>query len=192
VTAAVSALIEETLGSSAMPLTVHQIAERLDVPANEIAEIVWGAPESFSWQPGGRWSIATPKATVQPPRSTPGDDDARLAVLSPQEGVELGAIRLSGGGTLRVVRRPLDTAAVFTVKASGGDLQLVLNASHEVFAKLPMPFEDVDGDYKRLLELLLASWAIHEAEAPPAAERGLEDARLIWGRRLLELMDSEE
>jgi hypothetical protein len=191
VTAEVSAKIGEALASSAIPLTVREIAQRLDIPPSEVAEIVWAAPQSFSWQPGGRWSLAAAKTTVRPPVE-PGNDDARIAVLSPQEGVELRAIRLAGGATLRVIRRPLDTAALFTVKAMGSDLQLILNSSHEMFEKLPMPFEaDGEGDYKTVVELLLAAWAVHEAEAPAAAQRGLEDARLFWGRRLLELLDSE-
>lgn len=190
-TAEVSAQIVEVLASSATPLTVREIAQRLDVPPSEVAEIVWAATQNFSWQPGGRWSLATPKATVRPPVE-PGNDDARVAVLSPQDGVELRAIRLAGGATLRVIRRPLDTAALFTVKAMGSDLQLILNSSHEMFEKLPMPFEaDGEGDYKTVVELLLAAWAVHEAEAPAAAQRGLEDARLFWGRRLLDLLDSE-
>jgi len=172
-----------------MPLTVREIAKQLEVPPNEIAEVVWGSPQSFSWQPGGRWALAAPKSAVQPPQE-PSDDDALPAVLSPRGGVELRAIRLANGATLRVIRRPLDSAALFTVKAEGADLQLVLNSAHEAFERLPTPFEDGgDGDYKALTELLLAAWAVHEAEAPTGARRALEDARLLWGRKLLDLLD---
>jgi hypothetical protein len=183
--------IEDALASASAPLTVHEIAEKVGFAPDEIAEVVWGLPQSFSWQPGGRWTLAVPKA-MAPPMGESGHEDARSAVLSPQQGVELRAIRLESGNVLRVTRRPLDGTALFSVKALGSDLELVLNASHEAFARLPVPFDDEDeGDYKHLVELLLAAWAIYEGECPSAAKRSLEDARLFWGRRLIELLDAE-
>lgn len=183
--------IESALTSGSAPLTVREIAEQIAAPTEEIAEVVWGSPQSFSWQPGGRWTLAVPKAAAPPVVETE-HDDTRPAVLSPQNGVELRAIRLTGGAMLRVTRRPVDSAALFSVKTAGRDLELVLNSSHEAFAQLPVPFDDNDdGNYKRLVELLLAAWAIHEGECPELARRSLEDARLLWGRRLIELLDAE-
>lgn len=183
--------IENALTSAPAPLTVREIAKKVGVPPDEIAEVVWGSPESFSWQPGGRWTLAVPKAVI-PLMVKPGHEDVRPAVLSPQEGVELRAIRLASGAVLRVIRRPLDSTALFTVKTAGSDLELVLNASHEAFVDLPVPFDvDDEGDYKRLVELLLAAWALYEGECPSAARRSLEDARLFWGRRLIELLGAE-
>ena len=183
--------IKGALTSASAPLTVHEIAKKVGVRPDEIAETVWGSPESFSWQPGGRWTLAVPKA-MAPPIVKSSHEDARPAVLSPQTGVELRAIRLASGAVLRVTRRPLDSTALFSVKTAGSDLKLVLNAGHEAFVDLPIPFdEDDDGDYKRLVELLLAAWTIYEGECPNVARRSLEDARLLWGRRLVELLDAE-
>jgi len=189
--AEVSAQITEALASSPTPLTVRELAQTLGLPPNEIAEGVWGAPERFSWQPGGHWTLAAQK-TVARPQIKAHQADTRTAVISPQDGVELRAIRLASGATLRVVRQPLDSAAFFTVRSQGADLQLVFNSTHELFERLPMPFDSETGDdYRQLAELVLAAWAIQEAEAPTASRRGLEDARLFWGRRVLELLDLE-
>lgn len=189
--AEVATEIKDVLTSASAPLTVQEIAERIGSSPVEIAEVVWASPQSFAWQPGGRWTLAVPKA-VAPPIVETDHDDARPAVLSPQEGVELRAIRLASGAVLRVTSRPVDNSALFSVKAAGNDLELVFNSSHEAFAQLPVPFDDSDdGDYKRLVELLLAAWALHEWECPGVTRRGLEDARLLWGRKLLELLDAE-
>lgn len=182
--------IEKILASSAVPLTAREIAKEAEVATEAVAEIVWSAPERFSWQPGGRWTQAVPKIARLP--AVEGDHrDARLAALDPQRGVELRAIMLASGTVLRVVRRPLDSAALFTVKAAGRDIELVLNSAHETFNSLPLPFDEDPGDYKQLVELLLTAWAAYEGECPNAARRGLEDARLFWGRRMLELLDTK-
>lgn len=184
-----SGRIASALAASETPLTVREIAQSLGLPPNEVAEIVWGHPEEFSWQPGGRWSVSAPK-TVARPQITADQDDTRTAVLSPHPGVELRAIRLTSGAILRVVHQPLDSGAFFTVRSEGADLQLIFNSIHEVFEDLPMPFEHEESrNYKRLVELVLAAWAVHEADAPTSSRRSLEDARLFWGRRLLELLD---
>ena len=62
---------------------------------------------------------------------------------------------------------------------------------HEIAEKTRFPADEDAGDYKRLVELLLTAWAAYEGECPVAAKRGLEDARLLWGRKLLELLDVE-
>ncbi len=186
----VATRIEDALAASPGPLTVKEIASRLGVPPDEVAEAVWGEPQRFSWQPGGRWTRTGAKAR---PPGRPGADsqeDARPAVISPQGGIELRAVKLASGATMRVTAQPLDSASFFTVRTEGSDLQLVLNSSHEVFATMTMPFaEDGGGNFGTLAEILLAAWAVHEAEAPTGAKRELEDARLFWGRRLLDLLD---
>ena len=188
--AEVAARIEEALAASPGPLTVKEIAGRLGVRPDEVAEAVWGEPQRFSWQPGGRWTRAVAKAGPPPGPRADGQEDARPAVIAPQGGTELRAMKLAGGATMRVTAQPLDSASFFTVRSEGSDLQLVLNSSHEVFADMPMPFADDDGGtFGTLAEILLAAWAVHEAEAPAAAKRELEDARLLWGRRLLDLLD---
>jgi hypothetical protein len=182
--------VERLLACSPAPLTVRELAVGLGVEADEIAEVVWNAPERFSWQPGGRWTLAVAKATVLP--SVERDqDDARRALLSPQDGVELRAITLSSGTVLRVIRRPLDSAALFSVVAVGADLELILNSAHEAFEHLPLPFEQAAGDFRHLVELLLTAWAAFEGECPAPARRGLEDARLLWGRKVAELIGTE-
>jgi len=185
-----AAEVETLLGSSTVPLMVRELAAGLGVEADEVAEVVWSHPERFSWQPGGRWTLAVAKATVLP--SVESDqDDARVALLSPQDGVELRAITLSGGTVLRVIRRPLDSAALFGVRAVGADLELILNSAHEAFERLPLPFEGAAGDFGHLVELLLTAWAAFEGECPAPARRGLEDARLLWGRKVAELLGTE-
>jgi hypothetical protein len=188
--AEITAQIEEVLSASPGPLTVREIAAALGVPPDEVAEVVWGAPHRFSWQPEGRWTLAVVKAGLRPQPMGGEQEDAREAVIAPQSGVELRAMKLASGATLRVTARALDSASFFTVRSEGSDLQLVLNASHEVFEAMPMPFANkAGGNFETLAELLLAAWAVHEAEAPAGAKRELEDARLFWGRRLLDLID---
>lgn len=187
--AEVAARIEEALAASPDPLTVKEIAGSLGVPPDEVAEVVWGEPQRFSWQPGGRWTRAVSKVGP-PPRPGEGHQvDAQPAVIAPQNGVELRAMKLASGAKMRVTAQSLDSASFFTVRTEGSDLQLVLNSSHEVFTKMPMPFTGGEGNFETLVELLLAAWAVHEAEAPAGAKRELEDARLFWGRRLLDQLD---
>jgi hypothetical protein len=194
VTRAVSARIEAVLAGATHALTIKEIAAEIGLDPDAVAQAIWDSPNRFSWQPGGRWILAAPKQSVRPPAVASEHDDTRPSLLSSQDGVELRAMTLASGATLRVSRRPLDTSAAFSVRATGRDLQLILNSSHEIFEDLPMPFDDEAGDgaYKRLVELLLTAWAVHEAETPPgASKRALEDARLMWGRSLLDLIDVE-
>ena len=186
--------IEEVFASSGRALSPREVAAAVGCDLARAEQIIWSAPERFAWQPGGRWTLVAPKAAVESTGSGPEQDDTRGAVLDPPGAVELRAIALGGGGVLRVSRRPLDSPAVYTVNQSGRDLQLTLNSAHEVFVELPMPFDDEDagGDYKRLLELLLAAWAVHEGEIPAGApKRALEDTRMLWGRTLLKTFLSD-
>ncbi|HEY5941838.1 MAG TPA: hypothetical protein VIT89_03120 [Solirubrobacterales bacterium] len=181
--------IEELLAAAEGPLTTREIATGAGCEREAAEQVVWGSPDRFDWQPGGRWALAASKRSIQGAPPAPDHEDTRDAVLDPPDATELRAIVLGSGSVLRVIRRPLDSTAVFTVNQVGRDLQLVLNSAHEVFADLPMPFDDEcgSGDYKRLLELLLAAWAVYEAEVPGGGtmRRELEDARLMWGRTLI-------
>ena len=183
-----SGRIEELLAGADEPLTTREIAAGAGCEREAAEQVVWGSPDRFDWQPGGRWAVAVSKQSIQEASPAPDHEDTRDAVLDPPDAMELRAIVLGSGSVLRVIRRPLDSTAVFTVNQVGRDLQLVLNSAHEVFVDLPMPFDDEGGsaDYKRLLELLLAAWAVYEAEVPGGTmRRDLEDARLMWGRTLI-------
>jgi hypothetical protein len=183
-----SGKIEELLAHADGPLTTREIAAGAGCEREAAEQVVWGSPDRFDWQPGGRWALAASKRSIRGAPPALDHEDTRDAVLDPPGANELRAIVLGSGSVLRVVRRPLDSTAVFTVNQVGRDLQLVLNSAHEVFADLPMPFDDdgENGDYKRLLELLLAAWAVYEAEVPGGRmRRELEDARLMWGRTLI-------
>lgn len=180
------ARIESALAAK-KALNTREIAATVGCQQDDAERVIWGSPDRFTWQPGGRWTLAAAKSSTRAPTVEPEHHDTRDAVLDPPGAVELRAIMLEGGGVLRVIRRPLDSSAFFTVKQVGSDLQLVLNSAHEVFADLPMPFDDEPnaGDYKRLVELLLAAWAIHEGDMPAGpSKRSLEDTRLMWGRSL--------
>lgn len=179
--------IEDVFASAEGALSTREVAAEVGCDLGVAEQVIWGSPDRFTWQPGGRWTLTAPKRSLPLMDSESSQDDTRSAVLDPPDAVELRAITLDSGRVLRVIRRPLDGPAVFTVRQIGSDLQLVLNAAHEVFAELPMPFdeENAEGDYKRLVELLLMAWAVHEGEAhSDAAKRTLEDIRLIWGRTL--------
>ncbi len=182
--------IEAAFAGPARALSTREVAAEVGCDRAQAEQVIWGSHERFAWQPGGRWTLIAPKPAVETAVFDPEQDDTRDAVLDPPGAVELRAITLRSGSVLRVSRRPLDSPAVYTVSQSGRDLQLVLNSAHEVFAELPMPFDDEGrgGDYKRLLELLLAAWAVHEGEIPAgASKRALEDTRMMWGRTLLKV-----
>lgn len=183
--------IEELLRSSADPLAIPTIAERLGVSAHDVDRVIWAEPDRFAWQPGHKWALGVEKT---PPRAMPAhipEEDARERPLTPARSVELRAITLASGVRLRISRRPLDTHAFFSVKSAGNEIELTLNSGHEVFAELPMPFADdgpTDG-YKAFVELLLEAWALYEDSFPgSAARRATEDTRLLWGRRVIELL----
>jgi hypothetical protein len=185
------ARIEETLASAGAPLTVGEIAERLSLTAHDIDRVIWGEPDRFVWQPGHRWTVGAEKARPATVVGRAAEQDAREGPLAPRRPVELRATTLASGVTLRVSRRPLDTHAVFTVKSSGNVVELILNSGHELFAELPMPFDggSLEGDYRALAEILLEAWALFEDSIPGGpSRRAAEDTRLLWGRRIIELL----
>jgi len=182
--------IAGVLAASGVPLTSFQIAERLEIPVENVIRALWEEPQRYAWQPGHRWALAATKRKLDPRTIEQDYEDARPRLLLPQDSTELRAITLASGITLKVIRRPLDTLALFSVRAQGNEVELVLNSANELFSEFPMPFEERDASDadKRLLELLLEAWALKEGDAPPgAAKRALEDVRLMWGRKAVEL-----
>jgi hypothetical protein len=104
---------------------------------------------------------------------------------------ELRAFTMSSGLTVSVNRRPLDSDAFFSVRSAGNKVTLTLNSTHELFADLPLPFEEgvKDEGFKELCEILLSAWALYEDSLPGgSAKRATEDARLLWGRRAIEVL----
>ncbi|MBZ4611368.1 MULTISPECIES: hypothetical protein [Mycobacterium avium complex (MAC)] len=85
----------------------------------------------------------------------------------------------------------MDSDAFFTVRSAGNTITLTLNSTHELFIDMPTPFEDNEDDspYKRLCELLLSAWVLYEDSLPGGSvKRAAEDARLLWGRRAIEML----
>jgi hypothetical protein len=109
--------------------------------------------------------------------------------------IELRAVTLASGLIISVSRLPLDSDAFFTVRSAGSTVQLIINSTHELFAQLPMPFEE-GGDevsYKALVEVLLEAWALYEdGLMGRPARRAMEDTRLLWGRRAVEVLRDGE
>ena len=187
--------IAQLLTASERPLTSPEVAERLQVSLEEVDRVFWEEPHRFAWQPGHRWALAFSKRALRPVSVELDYEDVRGQPLVPRDSVELRAITLASGITLKVTRRPLDTQSLFSVRSLGNEVNLVLNSAHELFAEFPMPFEEREATYadKQLLELLLEAWALQENDAAPGAvKRALEDMRLMWGRKALELFAEGE
>lgn len=182
--------IAKVLKESAGPLTVGEIAAKTGGAIGECDAALWEAPERFVWQPGHRWTAANPKARAQ--RKTIGEEsDVRSNVMSAHAPRELRALTLSSGLTIAVNRRPIDSDAFFSVRSAGNTITLTLNSTHELFAELPTPFEtrSDESSYKELCEILLGAWALYEDGLPGgSAKRATEDARLLWGRRVVEML----
>jgi hypothetical protein len=186
--------VADCIATAGKPLTIPEITSITGVPQTEVDQILWGSPGRFVWQPGHRWGVATLKS--RPKGGLPKDVvDTRLKPFVPELPKELRAITLESGVTIRVRRRPLDTDAFFSVKTAGNGVELVINSSHEMFGVLPMPFDSEGGDspYRALTEVLLAGWALYEdGAAGGSASRAMEDARLLWGRRVIEILHESE
>lgn len=183
--------IEEVLWAAPSALTVTEISDRVGVTPHDIDRVIWGEPDRFVWQPGHRWSLGIEKPR---PTGTPLSvplQEAREGPLSRRGSVQLRATTLASGVTIRVSRRSLDSHAVFTVKSAGNIIDLVLNSSHELFAEMPMPFVAASkGDsHQKVVETLLHAWALYEDSVPGGpTRRAAEDIRLLWGRRVLEVL----
>lgn len=183
------AAITKVLREAGEPLSVAEIAERAGCDVRECDAILWQAPDQFVWQPGRKWTLA--KVKHRGPRGDRADaPDTRSNLMSAAGPTELRAFTLSSGITVSVNRRPLDSDAFFTVRSAGNTLTLTLNSTHELFEDLPLPFESDTRDhgFKDLCELLITAWALYEDGLPGgSARRGTEDARLLWGRRAIEV-----
>ncbi|GAB4676707.1 hypothetical protein MOKP104_43200 [Mycobacterium avium subsp. hominissuis] len=183
--------IVRVLLQAGTPLLAAEIATALGSDLRECDALLWQDPEQFVWQPGHRWMLASTKSHSR--RALPTDvPDARSDnAISAGAPRQLQAITLSSGVVIAVNRRPLDSDAFFTVRSAGNTITLTLNSTHELFIDMPTPFEDNEDDspYKRLCELLLSAWVLYEDSLPGGSvKRAAEDARLLWGRRAIEML----
>ncbi|GAB3034179.1 hypothetical protein MBOU_34590 [Mycobacterium bourgelatii] len=182
--------IVRVLKEARAPLSVTEIANALSGEVRECDAILWQDPHRFVWQPGHKWTLGGTKSRVE--RTQLADiPDARSSPMSATAPRELRALTLSSGTVLAVNRRPLDSDAFFTVRSAGNTITVTLNSAHELFVELPMPFEDKQdrSPYKDLCEILLGAWALYEDSLPGGSiRRATEDARLLWGRRVVEML----
>ena len=186
--------VVKALEGAAKPLSVAEIASIIGREVRECDAILWQSPDKFVWQPGHKWTVANQKSSTTRHLVTDAPD-ARSKMMSATTPGELRAITLSSGLSIVVTRRPLDTEAFFTVRTAGSNITLTLNASHELFANLPMPFDTQtqNSNYKALCETLLSAWALFEDGLPVgSARRAMEDARLHWGRRAVEMLREDD
>lgn len=182
--------VVKALEESAKPLSVAEIASIIGCEVRECDAILWQSPDKFVWQPGHKWTVANQKSSTTRHLVTDAPD-ARSNMMSASTPGELRAVTLSSGLSMVVNRRPLDSEAFFTVRSAGRKIILTLNSSHELFGNLPLPFDTQLGnsDYKALCETLLSAWALFEDGLPVgSARRAMEDARLHWGRRTVEML----
>lgn len=183
--------IVRVLRAAGQPLSVQEIASAVGGELRECDALLWQDPHLFLWQPGHKWTVASPKVRASMP-AVLDIPDARSGALAGSSGPrDLRATTLSSGVVLAVNKRPLDSDAFFTVRSAGNTITLTLNSTHELFTALPMPFEggEAASDYKALCEVLLSAWALYEDSLPGgSSKRAIEDARLLWGRRVFEML----
>jgi len=185
--------VERILAAAETPLTLGEIAEGLEAPISDVDHCLWTQPDRFIWQPGHRWTLAENKAPFFEEAALDGDiGESRSGEAEGSR--ELKATTLANGLEFRVLAEPSDSQAFFTIRAGGAVLTLVVNSSHELFTDFPMPFADDDRPWgaRALLELLLESWALHEAASSTGDKRQLEETRMLWGRRAVELLEDGE
>lgn len=176
------------------PLTVGEIASRAGCDVRECDATLWQNPDSFVWQPGQKWTVANAKDR-RPKVDQVDVPDTRSTMMSAAAPKQLRAFTMASGLTVSVNRRPLDSDAFFTVRSAGNTVTLTLNSTHQLFADLPMPFETGEGEknFRVLCEFLLTAWALYEDGLPGgSAKRAMEDARLLWGRRAIEVLRDRE
>lgn len=184
--------ISNLLASVPEPLTVAEITFRLgEQEVRECDALLWQNPDRFVWQPGHRWAVANTKSRTSNKESG-GTTDLPSNTLSVKLSRDLRAITLSSGLDIVVNRRPIDSGAFFSVRSAGNTITLTVNSAHELFTDLPMPFETTLGGevgYKDLCETLLFAWVLYEdGLLGRSAKRAAEDARLLWGRRVIEML----
>lgn len=185
--------VERALLEASKPLSLGEIAEVIGAEVPDVDHCLWTQPDRFIWQPGHRWALAEGKAPFFEEAAL--RDEIEEARSAENEAVrELKAITLANGLDFRVIAEPSDSEAFFTVRAGGAALALVVNSSHELFRDYPLPFSEDDRPWgaRALLELLLESWALHEAGAASGDRRRLEETRLLWGRMATKLLEDPE
>lgn len=186
--------ISAALQDAEEPLTVSEIAMRTGSEVRECDAILWQNPDRFVWQPGQKWTVANTKErrSIADRVDVPDTRSNMMATATPKQ---LRAFTMASGLTVAVNRRPLDSDAFFTVRSAGNAITLTLNSTHELFAHLPVPFETsgADANFRDVCEVLLTAWALYEDGLPGgSAKRGTEDARLLWGRRAIEVLRDRE
>lgn len=180
----ISDSIIEALNSATAPLNISEISSMTGIGESEVDRALWSDPDRFLWQPGHRWTVGVEKP--RPARGQPEvETDTRARPLTQEPPKQLRAITLSNGVLLRVSKHSMDSDAPFSVRSAGYAIELQLNSAHELFRKLPIPFDSEDDEpgYKQLAEVLLAAWAVYEDSIPGDSERrSATDARHMWGR----------
>lgn len=183
--------VVRVLREAVEPLSVIEIAKRTGSDVRSCDAIVWRDPQTFVWQPGHRWTLAPTKSRVPRQNMHNAPDVRSHDATSVTSSNQLRALTLSSGLIIVVDRRPLDSGAFFSVRSAGNRITLTLNSGHELFDDFPVPFEESheDSPYKALCELLLSAWALYEDALPgDAVKRSAQDARLLWGRRVSEML----
>lgn len=86
----------------------------------------------------------------------------------------------------------IDSPAAFTIKVQGGLLLVTLNASHPAYPYLEPLLANqgaANNPSLKAADLLIRSWALHEAHTPTGLrKRALTDARSDWGRAIRNLL----
>lgn len=178
------------LRGAGSPVTTPELVELTGLEARVVDRILWEFPDAFVWQPGHRWAL-NPGRKDFGRVASPNVLDSRAAPLVPREAEELRALTLASGLELRISRRPMDSDAFFSVRSSGNRVDLVLNSTHELFDELPAMFDDSHPatPYQRAVEVMLEAWALYEDGVPGGpTKRAVEDLRLLWGRRVVEVL----
>ncbi len=182
--------IAQLLEKADEPMSDEAIASFLKVSVEEVDQVLWSDPHRFHWHAGGLWALAKEKAKppLEPVDSRPVD--VRTVEGRLKEGkVELRAIVLDDGTSLKVSKKPLDGEVLFIPRRFGSELEIVINSAHDALGSHPVPFaEEKEGSAGELLELLIEAWAlVEDSMEGTQAKRGLEDARSLMGRRMGEL-----
>jgi hypothetical protein len=185
-----SEAITTVLRTTGRPLLVSDIASAASMDEVDVDRILWSDPDRFLWQPGHKWTINAGRA--RPTHDQPKvETDTRVRPLAQAPPKQLRALTLSNGVSLKVTKYPTDSDAPFSVRSAGDSIELQLNTAHELFRKLPVPFDDNDDEpgYKRLAEVLLAAWVVYEDSIPGDLERrSATDARHMWGRSTIDAL----
>ncbi|AEF41274.1 hypothetical protein [Hoyosella subflava] len=186
--------ITDVLATAENPLSIPEIVELTGFDVAKVDALVWNNPDRFVWQPGHRWAL-TPEKGRGPQGLCSDVDDFRIRPMVPSASHELRAFTLSSGLFVRVTEQPIDSSAFFTVNSVGSTLEIAFNSTHELFDNLPIPFSERGNGtlHSKLLEVLIAAWALHEESIPSGPmRRELQEIRQLWGRRAIEVLRDRE